>query len=148
MLHIQYIFSTKLPFKRVSISVLYDSTLPHIFRKESFTSLQKAKVKFFKSHFSIIEKGFHNEYGHKKCEAYPLRKQIVEFWFGLVHWYYLTYIMYQTKPEINNLLPKRISYLFGQCRPLQQGPCLKDLIYMPLGSRLLFSGLVQYIGTT
>ena len=40
----------------------------------------------------------------------PFRKQIVILWFGLVHWYILKYIMYQTKPEFNNLLPKGIQY--------------------------------------
>ena len=42
-------------------------------------------------------------------DSYPLRKRIVIFQCGLLHWYNLTYIMYQTKLENNNLPPKGIS---------------------------------------
>ena len=40
--------------------------------KNNYTSPQKAKVNFFKSRFSIIEKGFQNEYTRRKCEAYHI----------------------------------------------------------------------------
>ena len=43
--------------------------------KNNFTSPQKAKLKFFRSRFSIIDKGFRNEYSRKKCEAYHIRLQ-------------------------------------------------------------------------
>ena len=43
--------------------------------KNNYTSPQKAKFIFFKSRFSIIEKGFRNEYTRRKCEAYHIRLQ-------------------------------------------------------------------------
>ena len=40
-----------------------------------FTSPKKAKVVFFKSKFSVLEKGFRNEHARKKCEAYHIKLQ-------------------------------------------------------------------------
>ena len=42
-------------------------------QKDKFTSPPKAKLSYFKSRFSIIAKGFRNDYERRRCEAYHIR---------------------------------------------------------------------------
>ena len=41
--------------------------------KDKFTSPKKARTSYFHSRFSIIQRGFRNEYDRKRCEAYHIR---------------------------------------------------------------------------
>ena len=41
--------------------------------RDKFTILKKARLEFFKTCFSVLEKGFRNDVERRRCEAYHIR---------------------------------------------------------------------------